>query len=121
MPVVEPLGDEGAFVDCGAAVGGGGEDEFSVGEGGGEGLGNGWGERAGECGGGGRWGGEGGGEEDGAEFGGVGAAAVEEDECLFVGGMKWGDDEGGREGGLEFGHGRGVDVVMLEVGVGGYP
>lgn len=75
--------------------------------------------RGGKGGRGGGW--EGGGEEDGAEFGGVGAAAVEEDKGLFVGEMEWGDDDGGREGGLGFGHGCGaVVVVMLKVGTGGY-
>lgn len=119
MPVVEPLSDEGAFVDRGAAVGGGGEDEFGVGEGGGEGLRGGCGGRGGLGEGG--WGGEGGGEEDGAESGGVGAATVEEDEGLFVGEMEWVDDEGGGVWGLGFGHCCGVVVVMLKVGTGGYP
>lgn len=110
VPVVEPLSDEGAFVDCGAAVGGGGEDDFGVGEGGGEGLRGDCGERWGLGEGG--WGGEGGGEEDGAEFGGVGAAAVEEDEGLFVGEMEWVDDEGGGLG-LGFGVWGLVIVVVL--------
>lgn len=68
MPAVEPLVGESAFVDHGAPIGGCGEDEFGVGKCFWEGLGVGILVR----------------EEGWGEFRGGGAAAVEDDEGLFV-------------------------------------
>lgn len=95
-PVVEPLRYDAAVVDGRAASGGRGEDEAGVGEGGCEshcfaGV---VAVRIGDF----------GGEEFWTELGGVGAAAVEEDEGLLVRAER-GDDEG-----------FGVVVVVVVVG-----
>lgn len=68
-PIIEPLSYDGAVVDCGAALGRRRENELGVGEGGSEGFFL--------C--------DVMGEEGRAEGGCVGAAAVKDYECLFVG------------------------------------
>lgn len=95
MPAVEPLGDEGAGVDCCSGLWGGGEDDF---------------ERRKRL-------LEGGAERE--KGGGGVASAVEEDECEAVRGVERGENERVGEGGRHFvGHELGERGGRMENGRG---